>query len=187
MRMIDRFLCQVAIVVIFACASCSATREGRKLYAAYRKADYDYIIQAIDHGINPDAPVDKEGSTLLDYAGAFGPPEFLRALIARGAKVDHVDSGGGTPLMMASALGNVVCVEILLDHNAKINYQNPKNGKTPLHVAATNPEKGHLAAQILVQHGANLELKDNEGKTAFDIARERNYREFIDALNRHKP
>ena len=46
-----------------------------------------------------------------------------------------------------------------------------KEGKTPLHVAATWDKK--LIAEILLEAGADVHFKDKEGKTPLDIAKNR--------------
>ena len=60
--------------------------------------------------------------------------------------------------------------EILLEAGADVNTTN-KEGKTPLHVAATWDKK--LIAEILLEAGADVHFKDKEGKTPLDIAKNR--------------
>lgn len=69
---------------------------------------------------------------------------------------------------------------VLIGHKANVNAQN-KLGDTPLHLAAKSYKKmrGEPAAEIkkemielLIANGANPEIKNNEGKTPFDLVPE---------------
>jgi len=55
----------------------------------------------------------------------------------------------------------------LILHGADVNTQNDV-GQTPLHSAALHNELP--CAEILVQHGANVDVKDLRGKTALMLA-----------------
>lgn len=90
-------------------------------------------------------------------------------------KPDARNEGGGqSPLMRATVLwpGNPVQAERMMDfllaHGADPNTADPL-GNRPLHVAAHWPGDGRV--QKLLTHGADPRLKNNEGKTAEEIAR----------------
>lgn len=81
------------------------------------------------------------GNTALDFA-AFdsGNAEVIRALIAAGAAVDHLDAGGNTPLMGAAVKGHVLAVEALIAAGADVNRKS-NAGLTPLHYATGYSDK----------------------------------------------
>jgi hypothetical protein len=54
----------------------------------------------------------------------------------------------------------------------------------PIRIAAYFGHKE--IAEILLQHGANPDLKSPDGKTSFDIANERGHKDFIPILEQHK-
>ncbi|KAI0281936.1 ankyrin repeat protein, partial [Russula aff. rugulosa BPL654] len=94
---------------------------------------------------------------------------------------------GNTPLHSA-ACRDLEMVEVLLEYGVDVNAQNSycrtplsfaagagrrskytdSSGFTPLHDAS---EDGNIEiARVLLEHGANVEVKDNEGRTPLDIA-----------------
>lgn len=90
-------------------------------------------------------------------------------------------------LEMAQA-GNLVRVRYLTETlPTLVNWKN-STGDTPLHKAALS---GNLdVVKYLVEHGAELEVKNNEGKTPFDMAQNVNQKEiasFLRPQNKRKP
>ena len=58
-----------------------------------------------------------------------------------------------------------------------------KRRKTPLHHAS---DYGHLeVARILVEHGANIDAEDNEGRTAFQVSLDEGYHDIAKFLSDH--
>ena len=85
------------------------------------------------------------------------------ALIDKGASVKERDVYGYTPLFYAK---DRVAVDLLLARGADIAAKG-KDGRTALHSAVWLKNDG--AALALVEHGTDMTLKDNEGKTFFDL------------------
>lgn len=91
-----------------------------------------------------------------------------------------VNKPGWTPLHYAATGGHVPVMEFLLDESAYIDAESP-NGTTPLMMAAMygSPE----AVKVLIQAGADLTLKNQQGMTALDFAvraQRANARELIE-------
>lgn len=75
---------------------------------------------------------------------------------------------GDVCLHVAANKGRDEIVEILISHNAEVNYQN-KIGQTALHCAAGY---GYLkVVRRLLAAGANTALQDLDGNTAIDLAK----------------
>ena len=75
------------------------------------------------------------------------------------------DSGGSTPLMYAALYGDERTVQMLLDQDANANARNDA-GPTALLWAVDPPE----AARILLEHGADPNLRYADGVTPLLLA-----------------
>lgn len=96
--------------------------------------------------------------------------DTVQLLIRNGADVTAREDTYSTPLHLASAKGCAETVDLLIRCQADVNALNG-NQSTPLHLAASS----HLALEgtivrLLLQHGANIDAKDSEGHTPFEIA-----------------
>lgn len=89
---------------------------------------------------------------------------LVKKLVANDA---DVNKPGWTPLHYAATGGHVPVVQFLLDESAYIDAESP-NGTTPLMMAAMygSPE----AVKVLIQSGADLTLKNQQGLSALDFA-----------------
>ncbi|CAK9300740.1 unnamed protein product [Gordionus sp. m RMFG-2023] len=106
-------------------------------------------------------------STPLHIAAGFGRQEVVNYLIQIGADVDIKDEGGLIPLHNACSFGHYEVVQLLLKHKSDPNSTDNWNF-TPLHEAVI---KGKAeTCLILIQYGANFNLSNSDGKSAFDIA-----------------
>jgi len=90
---------------------------------------------------------------------------------------------GGTPLHFACAalVDTPICVEMLIHRGAKVNVLDHKKN-TPLMVAAFFNKPKIL--QYLIEQGADLTIRNNEEKDAFDIADEKEHLECRSIINR---
>lgn len=149
------------------------------LYNACLNSHYDCVKLLIEHGARVDMQTDDKFTPLyiscqvgdmdctVECLGAeaggmtkeladFGPPEL----------------GGATALYIATQNGFPNCVMKLLEAGVNPDPQTTA-GSTPLmiamYLADTIGDKPHIdCARLLLEHGASLEVKDNEGKTALD-------------------
>mgnify|MGYP000535365496 CR=1 FL=1 len=90
--------------------------------------------------------------------------EVATVLIERGAEVNRK---GWTPLHYAATRGHIAMMRLLLENSAYIDAESP-NGTTPLMMAAMygSPE----AVKVLIQAGADLNIKNQLGLSALDFA-----------------
>ncbi|KAK0419717.1 hypothetical protein QR680_014286 [Steinernema hermaphroditum] len=79
-----------------------------------------------------------------------------RLLLLSGASADacwDIEEGGNSLLASFSAVGNTVMVQLLIEHGAHVNRENPMNGKTAIVIAAGH---GHLeVVKILRTNGGD--------------------------------
>ncbi|XP_064474344.1 ankyrin repeat family A protein 2-like isoform X1 [Ornithodoros turicata] len=79
-----------------------------------------------------------------------------------GDRIELADEAGLTPLLWASAHGQMLAVRLLLGRGAAVHAQG-KHGETALLLAASNGHS-HVVRQLL-QHGANPDQADLDGNT----------------------
>ena len=92
----------------------------------------------------------------------------LRTLLdSRDIDVNERNSGGITPLMLASERGHLDAVRLLIERGAELNSQRG-DGVSPLYLAAMFGHKE--TAQLLVQTGAEIDIQDENGITTLWMA-----------------
>ena len=95
-----------------------------------------------------------------------------------GLTAEDIDSGAGGkvyhPLVLACEKGQTDTVAKLLDKNVNVNYRTDRIGNTPLTAAlgSDSPERYGIA-QMLIDHGADLNSVDNYGSSAVTLVLDR--------------
>src|SRR5262249_53605938 len=113
-----------------------------------------------------------------------GDVQDVRNLLDQGTDVDVRDRHGQTALMLAAHAGHRDVVEALIAHGANLNTT-AKYGLSALMLALI---AGHTqVARLLADAGTDLSLRGTgapgfAGKTAYDLAIERDMRELSAAL-----
>ena len=117
-----------------------------------------------------------KGESVLMMAAYKGDLDIARELIDKGADVNKT---GWTPLHYAATKGHLKMMELLLEHYAFIDAQAP-NGNTPLMMAAfySTPE----AVKLLIEAGADPNMRNSASKTALDLAQTSNHRNSADLI-----
>jgi len=113
---------------------------------------------------------------------------MAKLLLNYNANPNLQEKYGRTALHFATNLRQSEMILLLLKHGAKINLQD-NYGMNPLSMAVTKyqpTEHNNIETiTLLLQNGANPLAKDRQGKTAFDIARERKFTEFELLVRKH--
>ena len=87
-----------------------------------------------------------------------------------GADVNYRSAAGEKPLVVAITKGYLKIAEMLIQAGARLDTDVDANKNTILHYAAY---KGHFnSVKLLISAGADLNLKNNQGQTALDFARQ---------------
>ena len=103
--------------------------------------------------------------------------EVVQRLLDAGADPSVGDGDGTTCLHIAASLANVKLAKILINSELGVDTNVPDNqGSTPLHFAVQPIQEARDAdvqrcVKLLLEHGANPEKKDKEGKRPADLAR----------------
>jgi hypothetical protein len=100
-----------------------------------------------------------------------GLVEEIRVAIHGGADPNARDAYGQTPLMYAVDHGQLEAVQALLQQEANVNAQSDA-GWTPLMYSSREAWTGWVYAELLLLHGADPRLRNAEGQTARDIAKD---------------
>ncbi|MGG1658272.1 ankyrin repeat domain-containing protein [Brevibacillus sp. NRS-1366] len=137
-----------------------------------------------EHGANINIRDNRLDNPLL-YSGAEGKLDFVKAAIAAGADTTITNRFGGTALIPAADRGHVEVVrELLTTSDVNVNHVNNLGWTALLEaVILGDGGKNHQAiVKLLIEHGADVNLADNDGVTPLQHAKKRGYREMIDAL-----
>ena len=148
------------------------------LYASYI-GNPQIVSALLDADCNIRARDDIDGAMAIHIAAANGNNEIINLLLNKDKTlINEVDNNGeDTPLHWAIMKNFDSTVELLLSQGANPNQKN-SSAQTPLHYAAMY--KNMNAVNLLVEkYNVDKNLKDNEGKTAYDWANENNYNEII--------
>lgn len=124
---------------------------------------------------------DSKGLTALHYAAKAGNTRIITLLLMAGCDVNGTDAetGGTSPIILASQKGQFAAVETLIDHGAHVNARD-KLRRTPLIHAA---HEGMTAAvRLLISRGADLDCGSVFGKAALSYASEKGSIEIVKLL-----
>ncbi|KAJ1966612.1 hypothetical protein IWQ62_002359 [Dispira parvispora] len=155
--------------------------------------------------------VDKSVSSFLLHKGVtLGSVELVQYALGQNSAVDSVVNGV-QPVHLASCLDNPAILQTLLQNGGQPNARRlPKDvtcfsfsrcphlnremrngsrylhnkGSTPLHFAGANGKVG--CVEVLLQHGALVEVADEYGFTPLDVASAKGYEEVVSLLRHYQ-
>lgn len=115
-----------------------------------------------------DSSAERIHRQLIDCIRSKDTEALIEAIESGGIDVNCMDDVGQTLLNWASAFGTLEMVEFLCEKGADVNKGQRSSS---LHYASCFGRPG--IAKVLLKHGANPDLRDEDGKTPLDKARER--------------
>jgi len=135
--------------------------------------------QLLDRGADHTVARDN-GLTALHYAALRGYPDLIERLVSLGIDVNVQTNASSTPLLHASGNSEFAATRKLLELGADTELPN-SYGRTPLLNVAR--ESGDVEmAQLLVEHGADVDAIDTFGDSPIVLAAWRGYAEIVDLL-----
>jgi ankyrin repeat protein len=152
--------------------------DSRPLILAAHQGATDIVRLLLDYNAELEIE-DRMGLTALHWASRENRIETVQFLLSRGAEVEKTGIDEATPLYSAVSRGALQMTQLLLDGNANINARDRDFGQTALMLAAKYSHVDIL--RVLLDRGAEVHLRDDEGISALDWAR-RNHRDDIVAI-----
>jgi len=131
-------------------------------------------------------------TTALGEAARWGRIDLIEGLLQGGVGVDDRTEFGATSLMLAASGGQTRVVAYLIERGADVNAVSERKRMTPLIacVAALHTKRVYLKIlELLLGAGAgcSLSVRDAEGRTALDWARDGRPEEVVTLLEEHWP
>ena len=148
------------------------------LYASYI-GNPQVVSALLDANCNIRARDDIDGAMAIHVAAANGNNEVINLLLNKDKNlINAVDNNGeDTPLHWAIMKNLDSTAELLLSQGANPNQKN-SSAQTPLHYAAMYGNAN--AVNMLVEkYNVDKNLKDKDGKTASDLAKENNFDKIV--------
>lgn len=165
------------VVVVFLSVLFAQSGYAQTLSSLLNSKDSVAASEMIKKGTDVNT-VDASGTSALMNACRWADVWSVSFLLRHGATADKPKSPKGrTPLMVACAYysGRTIC-SMLIDYGADVNAIS-NEGVTALMLAAQNAKLDVI--ELLLSKGAKAEVKDKNGKTAFNYAEKADISDYI--------
>lgn len=173
------------------------------IYTAVNNGCIEITGMLINRGVDINRSISPEGLLPLHCAVIKNDPDMVKFLLFYGANVNAkitgdismgIKSSNCTALHLsmfnADQIETIDIVRVLLENGANVTTQNSR-GNTPLHVLLTNGKmiekttRHEITKMLLANEEVKIKLltlRNNNGKTALDLAKELEDSELVDLL-----
>ncbi|KAI9807287.1 MAG: hypothetical protein M1833_000030 [Piccolia ochrophora] len=134
---------------------------GTVLHEYVRIGDYAMTKLLLISGADVSA-TDDQRRVAIFHAAENGDERLIRLLITHGANLNVRDNSGNTVLHLAVLRRNFEATRLLLQVRVNVAIHNHL-GKSAVHDAAGH---SYEITRLLLDHGADIEMKDNQRRTA---------------------
>ena len=155
---------------------------------AVMAATYENKADMVKALINKGADInirDNNLNNVLLYAGASGYLDIVKLAIDAGADTKLTNRFGGTALIPASERGHVEVVqELLTQSDVDVNHINSLHWTALLEaiILGNGGVRHQNIVQLLVNHGADVNISDGDGSTPLNHAQQKGFKEIADIL-----
>jgi len=177
------YFCQCLLVFLTAFLLMTASvRAADSLPDAVQAGNLNAAIAMLEAGTDPNT-LSVDGTTALHWSVYHRNLAMTRQLLLAGANPDLANDFGATPMSLAAEHGDFAIMESLLQAGGDPESPNAEDQTLLMAVART----GRLdTAQLLLDHGANVNAKENwGGQTALMWAAAQRQPEMVRLLIEH--
>lgn len=136
------------------------------LHAAVENGNVEIVRELLQAGAKVNARAESRRTPLMMLDND-ATPELVRVLITHGAKIDSSDDEKSTVLINAANFNaSSEVLHMLIEYGAEIDSQND-DGRTALMEAAF--AENFESVKAILEAGADINLRDKENKTAFNL------------------
>ena len=154
--------------------------------AAVKEGEFDKIARLLKAGASWEERT-PEGLSAIHIATLVGASDIVSELVALGQKLDSPYGYGLAPIFLAVQCNYTQLLGLMLARKISPNCTND-DGQTPLHWACASadlrligPNRYKIVKQLLAA-GADMSLRDKQGRTPGDLATAMNHGEALEAL-----
>jgi ankyrin repeat protein len=159
--------------------------RGRSaLISACYEGHDDIVELLLGCGANTEAKTFDLNNTALMMACQRGHTSTVKLLLGHGANIDAYNKDDCSPLYESCRLGHIAVTSLLLEHGANPNRICKEGHYLPLIIACSNGYS--KAVGKLLHYGADVDVKDNNGRTPIDLAQSRGHHSTVTLLKTHK-
>jgi len=152
------------------------------IFTAAREGDNTAIKSYVQQGGNINITNAKSYTPFI-LATYYGQSQVLETLIHLGADACAVDNKGSNAFMGVAFKGHQQVAKWLLKNTAcNVNHQNYA-GQTALMMASLFGREDII--RLLLEHGANRSLQDNQGNTSIKLAQAQGLSRVVEIIQFH--
>jgi len=162
--------------------SSTVTAKETDIFEAARQSDVSaikaYVLEGNDINV-----VNSKAYTPFILAAYYGHTQALEALLQAGADACTIDKKGNNAFMGVAFKGHDQVAKWLLENTGcNVNHQNYA-GQTALMMASLFGREEMI--KLLLEHGANKDLVDNQGNTSIKLAQAQGLSRVVEIIQFH--